>query len=50
MAVAGADGFDEFGDGLALVALGGVFGVEAEGGHGGLGGESELRLRLQAGP
>ena len=34
MAVAGADGFDQFGDGLALVALGGVFGIEAEGGHG----------------
>ena len=33
VAVAGADGFDEFGDGLALVALGGVFGVEAEGGQ-----------------
>ena len=34
VAVAGADGFDELGDGLALIALGGVFGVEAEGGHG----------------
>ena len=35
VAIAGADGFDEFCDGLALIALRGVFGVEAEGGHGG---------------